>query len=227
MKHAVRCPALLAIQLAACTTEPSSDRRDRDCGVDGGQDFRVRVHGGLVFPYKPEGEQPWDWDGDVPDWMIDLTGALGDLLFSPELATASEILEIVDEVAPIVLDGTTPPDPQLYALAVLDEATVVPTSTWFGSTTWTYTYGTYTFGTLDTSDDTIEPRFDLTAAVTLFEGETLWLDMFDEDVLDDDYVGSVGLGLRDLRDLARCGITTLRGPEGGGLYSLDVEVEPR
>ena len=50
--------------------------------------------------------------------------------------------------------------------------------------------------------------------------------MWDEDVIDDDYIGSVGLKLGDLRDLATCGVTGLRGPQGGGLYRLDVSVEP-
>ena len=88
--------------------------------MDGGSAFRVRVHGALVFPYKPDGEEPWDWDGNVPDWMIDLSDALGDILVSPELKTASEILQIVDEVAPIVLEGTTPPDPIVAVVAALD-----------------------------------------------------------------------------------------------------------
>lgn len=42
----------------------------------------------MVFPYKPDGEEPWDWDGNIPDWMLDLTDALADILVSPQLQTA-------------------------------------------------------------------------------------------------------------------------------------------
>jgi hypothetical protein len=220
--------ALLFISVSSCTSTEGGGRgkKGKDCGVDQGQSFDVAILRGLVFPYKPDSGEPWDWDGDIPDWMIDLTNSLADILMDPTLATAAEILEIVDEVAPLVLDGTTPPDPVLSVVAALDTATTTTTTTYFGGYTYTTTYGTYSFGTLDAQDDTIEPTFDLIVPVDLYPEETLWFDMIDEDLVDDDYVGSAGLSLRDLQDLAWCGPTTLRGLPGSGLYSIDVVVEP-
>ncbi|MCB9684397.1 MAG: hypothetical protein H6738_05680 [Alphaproteobacteria bacterium] len=217
----------LVLILVGCSDDGRGGKGGKkgNCGASGSE-FEVEVLGATVFPYKPETESPWDWDGDIPDWMIDVTDALGDIAGSPELKTAAEILTIVDEVAPLLLTGTVPPDPVLQVVAALDTGTTTTTSTFFGGTTTTTTYGTFTFATLDTEDDTYEPVFRQRVDVDLFSDETLWLDVWDEDLTFDDYVGSVGLKLRDLRDLGGCGKTTLRGPVDGGLYSVDVTVEP-
>ena len=106
----------------------------------------------------------------------------------------------MDEVAPRVLEGTTPADPIVGVVAALDTATL--TTTFFGGTTYN-TYGSYGFGTLDTFDDTIEPEFDLSTQIDLFPDETLWFDMWDEDLVDDDYIGSVVLKLEDPRSVRR------------------------
>lgn len=219
---------LVVLALAGCAEGGGGGGRGRrDCGVDDGRAFRVRVVDAFVFPYKPDTEEPWDWDGSVPDWLLDLTDTLASVVASPELKTASEILEIVDEVAPLVLEGTTPPDPILGVVAALQTATTTTNTTLFGGTTSTYTYGTYTFAVDDAVDDTYQPRFDRSVAVDLYADENLWFDLYDEDLVDDDWIGSAFLDLRDLRRLARCGVTTVRGVEGTGLYSVDVEVTPR
>lgn len=210
-----------------CAPDDGRVKKRKDCGVDGGRDFRVRVVDAFVFPYKPETEEPWDWDGSVPDWLLDLTDTLASVVASPELKTTAEILELVDEVAPLILEGTVPPDPILNVNAALQTATTTTTSTFFGGTTWTYTYGTYTFATSDTRDDTYEPRFDRTVALDLYPYEDLWIDLYDEDVAFHDYIGSAVLDLRDLRRLAKCGVTRVRGEPGSGVYSVGVEVTPR
>jgi hypothetical protein len=219
---------LLVVGSAVGCTSSGVDggRKDKPCGVDGGSAFRVEVRNAFIFPYKPETEEPWDWDGDIPDWLIDLTNQIGEIAASPQLLTAAEIMEVVDEVAPLILEGTTPPDPILEVVAALDEAVTTTTSTLFGGTTYTWTYASYPFGEMDTYDDTYEPRFDQVVEIDLFPDETLWLDVTDEDLALHDYVGSVGLKLRDLRALARCGPTTLRAPSNSGLYSVGLVVEP-
>lgn len=228
---------LTASLLVGCSAGPSGngnneaegegDSEPRDCGVESGDEFALTVHGGSVFPYKPDSEAPWDWDGDVPDWMIDVTEALGTILASPELKTTAEILEIVDEYGPVLLDGTVPPDPVLAVFAALKDPATTTTSTVFGGTTTTTTYGTYVFETRDTRDDTYEPEFDEAVEVDLFPDEELWLYVYDEDLVDDDYVGAAILDLRDLRDLSGCGRTRLRGGPGNGLYSVEIEVDAR
>lgn len=177
-----------------------------------------------MFPYKPEDEQPWDWDGSVPDWLLDLTDTLAAVVASPELKATAEILELVDEVAPLLLDGTVPPDPVLNVNAALETATTTTTSTFFGGTTWTYTYGTYTFATADTRDDTYEPRFDRAVGLDLYASEELWIDLYDEDVAFHDYIGSAVLDLQDLRRLANCGVKRVRGLPDSGVYSVGLEV---
>lgn len=212
--------------LVGCSAD-GGPHRHGDCGVAGGADFRVRVVDAFVFPYKPETEVPWDWDGDVPDWIVDLTGALGTVLANPGLKTTAEILDIVDEVAPVILEGTVPPDPVLVVDTSLQTATTTTTTTFFGGTTWTYTYGTETLATADTGDDTYEPRFDRAVGLELGASEDLWIDLYDEDLAFDDYIGSAVLERRDLRRLAKCGVRRVRGLPGTGLYSARVEVVPR
>jgi hypothetical protein len=218
---------LAVVGLVACVEDDGRVKKRKDCGVDGGRDFRVRVVDAFIFPYKPESEEPWDWDGSVPDWLLELTDTLAYVLASPELETTAKILQIVDDVAPLILEGTVPPDPVLNVNSALQTATTTSTSTFFGGTTWTYTYGTYTFATDDTEDDTYEPRFDRTVPLELSPVEDLWIDLYDEDLAFDDYIGSAVLDLRDLRRLARCGVTRVRGLPGTGVYSVAVEVTPR
>lgn len=223
VQHLIRRHTLVVTWLMAACTENGG--RDDRCGVEDASEFEVTVVGALVFPYKPDTESPWDWDGDIPDWMIDVTDALGDIVASPELKTAAEILEIVDEVAPVLLEGTVPPDPILQVVAALDTATTTTTTTTFGGTTTTTTYGSVPFGTLNGDDDTYEPLFQQRVDLDLFPDETLWLDLFDEDLYFEDYIGSTGLKLRDLREVSGCGKATLRAPTDSGLYSVDVRVE--
>lgn len=223
---------LFALLLAGGCTDPGGgggggkNDKGKPCGVDGGSAFRVSVYDSVIFPYKPDTEAPWDWDGDVPDWMIDVTDALGTILVSPELKTAAEILELVDTYGPLLLEGTVPPDPILYAFAALDDPTTTTTSTFFGGTTYTYTYGTYTFGSYNGLDDTYEPSFSRSFDVDLYDGERLWLWVEDEDLVDDDTVGGFAFELSELRERAKCGIQRIRGGGGNGLYSMSLSVEP-
>jgi hypothetical protein len=54
---------------------------------------------------------PWDWDGQVPRWLLEALDVIA--TFYPEAQTWLEILEKVDEYAPTLLEGLTPPDPYI------------------------------------------------------------------------------------------------------------------
>lgn len=81
-----------------------------DCCAFDADYYLVTVHEVVVAPYKYlEDEVPWDWDGDIPDWLIDALGLIG--YYYPDARTASEVLDLIDEYAPELLEGTVPPDP--------------------------------------------------------------------------------------------------------------------
>jgi hypothetical protein len=79
--------------------------------------------------HKPGSEgEPWDWNGSIPDWIFDLGGELLTILTwintvfpEPSLVSATagldaflEIAELIDQYAPELMEGSTPPDPDVY-----------------------------------------------------------------------------------------------------------------
>lgn len=74
------------------------------------------------------GGQPWDWDGQVPDWWMDVAGALEEVLGlaatiypDPNLVSAAEaaeyaneLLALIDEYAPGFMEPYVPPDPDVF-----------------------------------------------------------------------------------------------------------------
>lgn len=101
-----------------------------------------------------EGE-PWDWDGGIPNELFELAEVLSHLLGfvsevypDPDVLDAQEALEqideigsIVDKVAPFLLDGSVPPDPDLYPYLVDEEGYI--TTYWpksDGGLRWDDTY---------------------------------------------------------------------------------------
>ena len=86
------------------------------------------------------GGTPWDWDGSIPEEVFDLANDLGDILTlvnavypSPELITAQEVLDqlveigyFVDATAPILLEETVPPDPDIYPYMLDSEYSIYP-----------------------------------------------------------------------------------------------------
>lgn len=169
--------------------------------------FRVFIDEFVVDPYKPD-QQPWDWDGTVPDWLLTSIGILAQVIEHPYLQTADAILNAIDEHAPDLLDGTVPPDPQLWVN--IDGGT----------------YGYYPLGSVDTDDDTYTPAFYSAVDITLYPGEVLYIDLWDEDLTFDDEIGSEPFTEEDLRYYAGCGTLTFAGWPGTGIYSFQVEVVP-
>lgn len=237
----MRAAPVLALALAACTpgdavlgpvdadVPPEEAEADAPPGgdepaigdsapVDGcgseGRTFVVTVTDGFVLPYKPASGAPWDWDGDLPNWMVDVVDVVGAITRDPTVVTAAEILDVVDRLAPRLLDGTTPPDPVLVASTALageGEATTVD--------------GVGRIGVDAAGNDTYEPAFAVRAEVSLADDEVLRFDVKDDDVIGQDRVGAVVLGLEDLRAHAGCGPGKVRGD--GGLYFLGFEVVAR
>ena len=90
------------------------------------------------------GGEPWDWDGTVPGELFQLASQLNELLGlintvypTPETLTAEETLEyliqigyLVEDVAPVLLEETVPPDPDLYPYLVDSEGYI--TTYWEG-----------------------------------------------------------------------------------------------
>ncbi|HCH61975.1 MAG TPA: hypothetical protein DFR83_04160 [Deltaproteobacteria bacterium] len=86
------------------------------------------------------GGHPWDWNGSIPDEIFSLANDLDDILTlvnhvypTPELITAQEVLDqlveigyFVDATAPMLLDETVPPDPDIYPYMMDSEYGVYP-----------------------------------------------------------------------------------------------------
>jgi hypothetical protein len=81
-----------------------------------------------------EGE-PWDWDGSIPSELFELAAVFSHLLGfvsevypDPDILDAQEALQqleelgaIMDKVAPFLVEGSVPPDPDLYPYLVDQE----------------------------------------------------------------------------------------------------------
>lgn len=79
---------------------------------------------------------PWDWDGDVPDWILDVVGIVSDVLdvgayLDPTLMTAAEaadvaeeLLWLIEEYGPELMEPYVPPDPDVYPYVFDSEGTI-------------------------------------------------------------------------------------------------------
>ena len=176
------------------------DNSQTDCCAFGTDTFKFTVRRAGFLPYKgPDSEEPWDWDGDVPNWLIDAMNILG--VFVPEAASMAEVLGLVDEYAPELLEGTVPPDPYIEYW-INDE--VVDAS--------------------PTEDNTYEPNWRDTTKVRLGRNDTLYVVFVDEDLTFDDEADSIYAGQEDLQWLAGRGPLTMEGPYY--LFDIVFEVEP-
>ncbi len=100
------------------------------------------------------GGAPWDWDGNIPDWLLDVADALEELLDvvtdlypDPDLVAADEavttvndILEAVDEYGPELLKGDVPPDPDLFPYQMTSGGEPVSIRGFDASAQWDNTY---------------------------------------------------------------------------------------
>lgn len=76
--------------------------------------FVVTVVDAKVMPFQDlSTEEPWDWDGDVPDWLIEGMQLVG--AYYPQAEAWAEVLDLVDQYAPELLEGYVPPDPLIDA----------------------------------------------------------------------------------------------------------------
>ena len=171
-----------------------------DCCAFATNTFRFTVHSAGFLPYKgPDSEEPWDWDGDVPDWLIEALELLGYAV--PEAATMAEVLDLVDEYAPQLLEGTVPPDPYIE-----------------------YWIDDELYDASPTEDNTYEPAWRDTSVVSLRRNETLWVVFVDEDIYYDDEADAVYAEQEDLQWLAGRGALQMPGPYY--LFNLRFQVEP-
>lgn len=91
--------------------------------------FRPYITDELIPGYELE---PWDWDGNIPDWILDVVDVLDTLLDiasqvypDPELMTAAEavgmagdVLDAIDKYGPELMEGTVPPDPDIFPYVI-------------------------------------------------------------------------------------------------------------
>lgn len=179
--------------------DPCDDYPDNCCAY-WTDEFAVTIVSAIIDPYKDaETLQPWDWDGDVPDWLFDALDLLQ--IAYPDAATIEEVLDLVDQYAPDLLQGTVPPDP--FVDFVINEVAQVRTSV---------------------QADTIEPVWNEWGAVRIGAQETLYLDFFDEDLVFHDLIETIPMTLADAQHLAGPGTWTL--DRWGRLFQVTFRVDP-
>ncbi len=168
-----------------------------DCCAYGTDEFEIVLESFSIFPFVDSATgEPWDWDGDIPDDIIELLNIIG--YVQPEVKTFAEVLEIVDEVAPIVLEGTVPPDPWVDFYQGED-----------------YLDSTGTF------DDTYTVRPGTHHNLDLSRGD--WeFEVWDEDIVDHDFVGYSYVTLDDAQFYAGGTAQFSQHP----LWEIEVRVEP-
>jgi hypothetical protein len=183
-----------------CAAHYSPCRDDaKSCCAYDASSFTLTVVGADVMPFNADGAG-WDWDGDVPDWMIDVANLVG--LFSVEAATIAEVLEYTDELAPEVLEGTVPPDPFFEVWEGEDDQVDV---------SWTV-------------DNDFSARWEMQSWVAPTNQKDIYLWFRDEDLLLHDDI-ALGIMPRDtFETVAGWGPVEFR--DIGMLFSLTVEIEP-
>jgi hypothetical protein len=174
--------------------------------------FELLVLEAAVFPYKVDDNQkPWDWNGDVPNWIIQLASLLSDeidMAFQSTLIPAGTIavklLELTDEHAPDLLEGSIPPDPYLW---IVDDADRLLAES-----------GYY--------PDSIDPSWTTRVDVELDRRtDAIHIEVWDSDVLSDDFIGWLSLDLEDFQLLQGAGPRSFQGQRG--VAEMTIEVLPR
>lgn len=162
----------------------NEDPQNLDCCPDTGSSAKpplapedvtgLTVLGAKIRPFKfidGDGQPvPWDWDGNVPDWMLNAVGLLARVF--PELQFWNEVLQKVDEYAPFLLEGTTPPDPYIrFSDSPGDSPVYYATSSY--------------------NADALEPTWnDAYVPLSAFAGaEFVNVEVWDEDAVFDDFMG--------------------------------------
>ena len=198
----VECGANAVRQDGACECRDEytwcEGSREDCCAYDAAY-FDVTVHEVVLAPYNYlYYDQPWDWDGDVPDWLLDALDAIS--LLYPDVGSVAELADLVDEYAPELLEGTVPPDP---FFEVYDDPGEI-------------TYTSETWG--DSYDASFEQAFRVYP-----EDGTGMLYFWDEDLAFDDEVQALSLPQDDLAGASGRGV--LEGALWGNVYWLSIEVD--
>lgn len=189
----------------ACVCMPHYDWCDavgegEPCCAWDARAFTVTVVDAKVMPFQDlSTQEPWDWDGDVPDWLIEAMATIG--YYYPQALTWSEVLSLVDEYAPELLEGYVPPDPLVDAYI-----------------------GDEYLASSATEDDTYEPVWGFRQTFDIHGAEEGWLEFYDEDVVVDDEVLYLGFTHDDLAQAAGPDDFVMR--DIGFLFELTVRVEP-
>ena len=143
-----------------------------DCCAYDSTEFDIVLESFEIFPLKDSASaSPWDWDGDIPDEWIQLASIIG--YFDPTVKTAAEVMEAVDTYAPELLEDTVPPDPWLD-----------------------FYQGNEYLDSTGTFDDTYSVRPNTVHTLDLSRGEWAY-EVWDEDIIDHDYVGEFYITLDD------------------------------
>jgi hypothetical protein len=161
-------------------------------------EFEVTIGEIMVSPYDPTTDAPWDWDGRLPGWLVDLIGAAA--VYLTGTPPVAGVVQWLAAEAPELLDGTVPPDPYLWILRGETEVSDSPVEE-------------------DTYYARLDHRFELA-----WNGRPWVMEAWDDDVGFDDAIDHVDLFLEDLQALAGRGETEILWE--GGLYQFTIRVEP-
>ena len=176
------------------------DDGSEDCCAYDARAFNVTVHQVVYSPFNPNFyDEPWDWDGDIPDWMTDLVDIFANVY--PELETVSQLAEWVEEYAPELLEDYVPPDP---VFEIYDGEEVVYVS--------------------DSKSDNYEPNFSETFRIDPSGNQDIAIMFWDEDAAFDDEATAFALGRDDMAWFAGRG--ELTGIYWDAIYAVTWEVEP-
>lgn len=171
-----------------------------DCCAWDARAFTVTVVDAKVLPFQDlSTDEPWDWDGDIPDWLIEAMSLVG--AYYPQAATWAEVMDLVDEYAPELMESYIPPDPFIDA----------------------YIGDAYLSSSV-ADQDTYEPYWGYRETFSLRGSEEGWLEIYDEDLVIDDEVLYLGFTHDDLAWVA--GPDDITVQDVGFLYELTIRVEP-
>lgn len=154
-----------------------------------------------IQPYKSvEDKSPWDWDGVVPDALVDAIATLIQLTRPVDGILWATLIRTVADVAPDLLEGDVPPDPY-YELS---------------------SFGTPMLDPSETIRNTLEPRW-VARPTLVVAGEELLLTVRDEDLAFDDLIQEVIIAWDDLTAIRGEGDVEFQ--HLGRLFSLTIRVE--
>lgn len=178
------------------------DAREDCCAWDA-RSYRVTIVEVVIAPYNYDFyDMPWDWDGDIPDWLIEALELIG--YAYPEAGTAAEVLDLIDEYAPELMEEYVPPD------AFFEVYDAGADETLYAS---------------DTIDDSYEAPFRESFTLSAGEADGSLLYFYDEDLAFDDDVQGFEFTTADLAWFAGRGEYTVT--YWNNIFSITFEVEPR